>query len=192
MWWWGFGLHIHQVEIASQSESRRGGTLHSVYPTCHAMPRQSGHFCFCSALLRVFKARLQSDRCHSRCQIATHCFPWPVYSLAVLPVRCLFDVRQPINRCAINSPSYRGKMYNQSCVRGAFFPPSASILTTCMDCKVIDVNNVTVVRAPSLTQTLHGTYRIGGKNCLIMATKLPYVMRLCPPTGAWTRRTLPC
>lgn len=48
--------------------------------------------------------------------------------------------------------------YQQSIVQGenvqpvvrtwSLFSPSASILTTCMDCKVIDVNNVTVVRAP--------------------------------------------
>lgn len=63
--------------------------------------------------------------------------------------------------------------YHQSIVQGGkcatsrayveLFFPSASILTTCMDCKVIDVNNVTVVRAPSLTQTLHGAYRMGEK-----------------------------
>lgn len=158
----GSGLHIHQVQIASQSESRRGGTLDSVYPTCHAMPRQSGHFCFCSALLRVFKGRLQSDRCHSRCQIATHCFP--LARLFPRRVVCALFIRHKTTDQSVRYQQsiVQGKMCNQSCVRGAF-PPSASILTTCMDRKVIDVNNVTVVRAPSLTQTLHGAYRMGGK-----------------------------
>lgn len=118
----GGGLVCTSIRLRSHL-NLRGDTLHSVYATCHAMPRQSGHFCFCSALLRVFKGRPQSDRCHSRCQIATYCFPWPVYSLAVLPARYFFDIRQPINRCAINSPLYRGKCATSRAYVELFSPP---------------------------------------------------------------------
>lgn len=145
------------------------------WPTCHAVPcratpRQSGHLCFCSALLRVFLESLQSDRCQFHLLTAPHCWRFLSPSilacsfLASLSAGCLLR-HETADQSAINSPPSPTRANVQAVVRTWSSPtptsPSSSSSPSYLDyevpkCKQRDC------RVPELTQTHHDANRMGG------------------------------